>query len=197
MDGLPASPSTWHSPPQARVQGPGVRPYPAQYVGEWTLPDGAPVTIRPIRPEDEPLMRDFHERLSDQTVYLRYFHMIQLSQRVAHEPLSHLCFTDFDREMVLVVEGKDATSGRRVILAVARLSRTRTIGEGELDLLVDDAYQRHGLGTELLRRLIVIGRGEKGFVELLRLCCVTTTACSGSVSSSVSSSRTSSKTRTY
>ena len=75
MDGLPASPSTWHSPPQARVQGPGVRPYPSTVRGRMDAAI-APVTIRPIRPEDEPLMRDFHERLSDQTVYLRYFHMI-------------------------------------------------------------------------------------------------------------------------
>ena len=45
-----------------------------KYVGDVDLKDGETVTIRPIRPEDEPLMVRFHETLSEQTVYLRYFH---------------------------------------------------------------------------------------------------------------------------
>jgi acetyltransferase len=148
-----------HSPALIEAQPPcrAIRP---QYVQTWAMPDGTRVTVRPIRPEDEPLMRDFHKALSEQTVYLRYFHMVQLGQRVAHEPLSRLCFIDFDRETALVVEGRDPARGRRAILAVGRLSRMPTSGEAEFDLLVDDAYQRHGLGSELLRRLIEIGRAQ-------------------------------------
>ncbi|HEX9284572.1 MAG TPA: acetate--CoA ligase family protein, partial [Nitrospirales bacterium] len=51
-----------------------IRPYPVQYVAPWTTKDGTVVTIRPIRPEDEPLMVKFHETLSEQSVYFRYFH---------------------------------------------------------------------------------------------------------------------------
>src|SRR5581483_9680942 len=64
---------------------PVIRPYPIQYVATWTLKDGTPVIIRPIRPEDEPLLMKFHETLSEESVYLRYLHAMKLSQRVAHE----------------------------------------------------------------------------------------------------------------
>ncbi|RMF61420.1 MAG: CoA-binding protein, partial [Calditrichaeota bacterium] len=79
---------------------PAIRPYPLQYKQTATLKDGTPVTIRPIRPEDEPGMIKFHEKLSDQSVYLRYFHPIALRQRVQHERLARICFIDYDREMV-------------------------------------------------------------------------------------------------
>ncbi|MBM3495065.1 MAG: acetyl CoA synthetase subunit alpha, partial [Armatimonadetes bacterium] len=61
-----------------------IRPYPIQYMSEWTMRDGTQVLIRPIRPEDEPQIVDFHQTLSDQSIYMRYFHAMKLSQRVAH-----------------------------------------------------------------------------------------------------------------
>ena len=57
---------------------------------------------RPIRPEDEPLMVKFHETLSERSVYFRYFHAMRLTQRVAHERLTRICFIDYEREMALV-----------------------------------------------------------------------------------------------
>ena len=67
---------------------PVIRPYPTQYVEPYTLQDGTPVIIRPIRPEDEALLIHFHEKLSEQSVYLRYFHALNLSQRIAHDRLA-------------------------------------------------------------------------------------------------------------
>jgi acetyltransferase len=58
---------------QNQLPKPAIRPYPTQYISNWTMKDGAAVTIRPILPEDEPLMAEFHRTLSDRTVYLRYF----------------------------------------------------------------------------------------------------------------------------
>ena len=81
------------------------------------------MTIRPIRPEDEPLMVKFHETLSEQSVYFRYFHHVRLSQRVAHERLTRMCFVDYAREMALVVEHRTRT-GVREILAVGRLIKS-------------------------------------------------------------------------
>jgi acetyltransferase len=138
-----------------------IRPYPAQYASEWTSKAGMPVTIRPIRPEDEPLMVKFHATLSEQSVYMRYFHYIQYNQRVAHERLTRLCFIDYDREMALVVERKDPKTGERAILAIGRLSKVHQTAEAEFAILVSDAYQGHGFGGELLRRLVQIGRDEK------------------------------------
>jgi acetyltransferase len=137
-----------------------IRPYPTQYVEPWTLKDGTPVLIRPIRPEDEPLMIRFHEKLSERTVYLRYFQPLKLSQRVAHERLTRICFIDYDREMVMVTLRKHPESGQEEIIAVGRLSKLHGVNEAECAVLIIDECHHQGLGTELYRRLLQIARAE-------------------------------------
>lgn len=137
-----------------------IRPYPSQYIWTAKTKDGMPITIRPIRPEDEPLMVDFHQSLSEESVYLRYFHMIALGQRVAHERLTRICFNDYDREIALVAEHKDAKSEKRTILGIGRLSREPHTDTAQFAILISDHFQRRGLGTELLRRIVQVGRGE-------------------------------------
>jgi acetyltransferase len=136
---------------------PAIRPYPVQYAEPWKLNDGTDVTIRPIRPEDEPAMVRFHHMLSDRSVYQRYFHFAGLSQRISHDRLVRICFNDYDREIALVVE----TSAERLIIAVGRLTKARLANEAELAFLIADEYQGRGLGSELGRRLVEIGRSEK------------------------------------
>ncbi len=140
---------------------PAIRPYPLQYVSPWTLNDGVQVTIRPIRPEDEPLIAKFHETLSDRSVYLRYFCSLSLSRRVAHERLLRICFGDYDREMALVAEYSDPGTGERRILGVGRMNKLHARNEAEVAALVSDKYQKLGLGYELLRRVVQIARDEK------------------------------------
>lgn len=139
---------------------PAIRPYPTQYVIPWELKDGAPVTIRPIRPEDEPLLVKFHETLSESSVYYRYFHDIKLSQRVSHERLSRICFIDYDREMALVVDRLNPDTGEHEILGVGRLVKLRGFKEAEFAIIISDRWQAHGLGTQLLRLLLQVGRDE-------------------------------------
>lgn len=139
---------------------PAIRPYPSQYVGHWQLKSGLEVTIRPIRPEDEPLMVAFHKTLSEESVYLRYAHLMKLSQRVSHDRLTRICFIDYDRAIVLVADHKDPDTGEHKILAVGRLSKLIGTREAEFAMLVSDPYQRQGLGTELLRRLLQIAQDE-------------------------------------
>jgi acetyltransferase len=138
-----------------------IRPYPIRYVAPWSMRDGTRVMIRPIRPEDEPLLVRFHESLSDHTVYMRYLHVIKLSQRVAHERLTRMCFIDYDREMALVAEYKDPETGELQVIAVGRLKKTHGTPDAEFAMLITDEYQDRGLGSELLRRLIEIGRDER------------------------------------
>ncbi len=138
-----------------------IRPYPTQYVSHERLRDGTPVTIRPIRPEDEPLMVKFHETLSEESVYMRYFHMMNLTQRTAHERLTRICFIDYDREMALVAERTDRKTGEREIMGVSRLSRRGAApDEAEFSVLVSDRFQRLGLGTLLVGQLLEVGRDE-------------------------------------
>jgi acetyltransferase len=138
-----------------------IRPYPQQYVQPWTLSDGTQITIRPIRPEDEPLMIKLHETLSERSVYFRWLHMLQLSQRIAHERLIGVCFIDYDREMALVADYHHPQTGQSEILGVGRLIKTSGANEAEFAILINDQFQHKGLGAELLRRLIQYGRDEK------------------------------------
>jgi acetyltransferase len=138
-----------------------IRPYPTQYVGSGQLKNGTPVLIRPIRPEDEPLLVAFHRTLSEESVYHRYFSQLKLDQRIAHERLTRICFNDYDREIALVVEHQNAKTKETEILGVGRLSKERGLNTAEFAMLVSDAWQKQGLGTELLKRLVQVARDEK------------------------------------
>ncbi len=152
-----------HDPETAEEDLPttAIRPYPTQYVSDEETSDGAGVRVRPIRPEDEPLMVKFHESLSEQSVYMRYFHMMKLDQRTAHERLTRICFIDYDREMALVAERTNPETGEREIMGVSRLSRHGAVPrEAEFSVLVSDRFQRRGLGTLLVGRILEVGRAE-------------------------------------
>ena len=140
---------------------PAILPYPTKYVQQWESRKGDRIKTRPIRPEDEPLMVLFHQNLSEESVYLRYAHTVKLTQRIAHERLTRICFIDYDREMLLVADYKDPQTSEHEILAVARLSKLHGTNEAEFALIVSDNYQNQGLGTELLRQLLEIGKEEQ------------------------------------
>lgn len=101
----------------------------------------------------------FHAELTDVTVYARYFELYGLAERTAHERLVRVCADDDAHEIVLIAEPVDADGTAR-IAAVGRLSLADTEPSAEFALLVGDEWQRRGLGSELLRRLVAIGRDE-------------------------------------
>jgi len=148
-----------------------IRAYPSRYVSPWTLKDSTEVTIRPIRPEDEPAMVRFHETLSERSVYLRYFCSLSLSTRVEHERLVRICFGNYDRGLALVADHINAETGQHEVFGVGRISGNGNRSEAEAALLVSDRWQAKGLGTELLSRVVQVARAE-GFVraygEILR-----------------------------
>jgi acetyltransferase len=153
-----------HDPktPVDKLPKSAIRPYPNQYAKPWKLKNKAPTMIRPIKPEDEPLMVKFHETLSAESVYNRYFAVLKLSQRIAHERMTRICFNDYDREIALVAELKGVKKNEaNKILGVGRLSKQRGTNRAEFSILVSDLWHGQGLGSELLRRLIEIGRAEK------------------------------------
>jgi acetyltransferase len=131
-----------------------IRPYPRRYEFPWTGKNGETALIRPIRPEDEPLVVKFHQTLSDRSVYFRYLQMLNLSQRVAHERLIRICFNDYDREIALVAVREDE------ILGVGRLHKGRGSNDAEFALLISDAHQGKGLGTAIMNRLLDVARSE-------------------------------------
>lgn len=146
--------------PDSELPKPAIRSYPIQYITNWEFSDGKAVTIRPIRPEDEPAIKLFHETLSEESVYFRYFHLIKVSQLNAHERLTRLCFIDYDREMALVADYQDPVTGKHEILGLARLSKQHGLNEAEFAMMVSDRYQKKGLGTQLLKQLMIVAKNE-------------------------------------
>jgi acetyltransferase len=140
---------------------PAIRPYPIEYQWRVTSRDGQRVLLRPIRPEDEPLVAKLHSTLSEQSVYRRYLQQISLDQRVAHERLIRVCFNDYDRELALVADVRDSKTGEHSLMAIGRLIKMPEVAEGEISVLVGDPYQHQGVGSAIVQRLIEIAKIEK------------------------------------
>jgi acetyltransferase len=126
------------------------------------------VIIRAIRSSDEPLLARFHERLTDRSVYLRYFSILSLSCRVAHEHLARICLID-DREFALVAVLQHEGGVEEEILGLGQMVRRNGPDDAELGLIVRDDYQNQGLGTRLSECLLEISRavGAQRVVSLM------------------------------
>ena len=148
------------SAPDEKLPKAAIRPYPQQYVSNWQTKSEEAVVIRPIRPEDEPKVVEFHKELSERSVYMRYREPLQLSQRTAHDRLTRICFIDYNREMALVVERSNA-AGDKQIIAVGRMGKLAGVAEAELAVVVRDEFQGQELGKELYRRLLQVARDDK------------------------------------
>lgn len=138
---------------------PAIRPYPVQYAAPWRNQSGETLLIRPIRPEDEPLISAFHDRLSERTVVQRYFQALDLTARTTHERLTRICFIDYDRELALVAEKTDP-AGVPVIAGVSRMIRESDGRTASLAVIVADEFQGKGMGEALMRRALEAARAE-------------------------------------
>jgi acetyltransferase len=116
-----------------QIPRPAIRPYPTRYVSSWSMKNGEEVLIRPIRPEDEPMMIEFHQQLAPDSIYLRYFHPISVGQLNSHDQLVRLCFSDYDREMNLVAESKDS-EGNRHIIGLGQLGKVHGTNDAEFSI---------------------------------------------------------------
>jgi acetyltransferase len=138
---------------------PAIRPYPVEYVAPYTTKTGEKMLIRPIRPEDEPLIVALHDCLSERTVVQRYFTALALTARTAHERMTRICFIDYDRELALVAEVVNAHGGKE-IAGVSRMVRQEDGKSATLAVVVADDYQGKGLGETLMRRALAAASSE-------------------------------------
>jgi acetyl coenzyme A synthetase (ADP forming)-like protein len=124
--------------------------YPVAWESDVVLSDGGTVRVRPIRPDDEARLLGLYERLSDESLYLRFFSPVP-APTAAH--LERLTTVDYDQHMALVAQLGDD------IVAVARYDRTGG-DEAEVAFSVQDDQQGRGLGTLLLEHLAVVARSK-------------------------------------
>lgn len=123
--------------------------YPAQYISEHKLRDGAPLLVRPIRPTDDPLMLEMFHCFSRETIYYRFFTYIR---EMPPARLRRFTNIDYEHEFALVAMFFDGTHDR--IVGVARYVRDKMKrNEAEVAIVVQDDFQSRGIGTMLLRLL--------------------------------------------
>ncbi len=138
-----------------------IRPYPTQYIRRWKLRNGPRLIVRPVRPEDEPLLIEFHKSLSENSVHSRYLGFLNLETSIAHERLSRMCFTDYDREIVLIIDRRNPRNASvHEILGVGQFSKLHGFNEAEWAMIIGDRWQGQGLGTRMLRFLVEVARRE-------------------------------------
>jgi acetyltransferase len=129
-----------------------IAPYPQKYMNDWKLKDGSPVTLRPIRPEDEALLDELFKSLSEETMRFRFF---QIIREMTHETLTRYCSLDYDREVGMVAE---MHSDKRKIIGAGRLILEPGRKTGEFAVVVGDQWQGQGLGSKLMDCIVEIGK---------------------------------------
>ncbi|MDQ2923761.1 MAG: GNAT family N-acetyltransferase [Candidatus Dormibacteraeota bacterium] len=125
------------------------------------LKDGSKVHIRPIKPEDEPLLHEAVAAMSERTVYFRFFSPLKrIPDALAHR----LAVVDYNDRFALVATTHRPTGNER-ILGVARYDRVADADVAEVAVAVVDEFQRRGLGGALLAILARVARkhGIKSF----------------------------------
>lgn len=147
-------------PSNNRIAGtPDFLSKPRHFDFEQTLfhKDCGRIKLRPICPDDEARMIQFHEGLSEESIYLRYFEHISLDTRTLHERLARVCANSQD-SFAIVAERRGMNPHRHEILAVGRLTTTETPGVASFAMLMGDEVQETEIPRDLFKRLIVIAR---------------------------------------
>lgn len=130
--------------------------YPEQYESTATLKDGSRVLVRPIRPDDEPMMKEMFYSFSERTRYLRFHGPVKY---LPHQRLQVFCNVDYQEEMALI--GVVGPPGAEEVVAVGRYILDAGQRSAEVAFTVRDDWQNKGLGSYLFRKLAEIAR-ERG-----------------------------------
>ena len=138
-----------------------ISPYPDQYEEHTKTSTGIDIFVRPIRPEDAPLLVELFESLSPQSVYRRFFTPMK---RLPHSMLARFTQIDYDRHIALVAL-PDSEPGEKM-LGVARAIIGRNLKEAEFSVVVSDPWQGKGIGAALLQRCLSIAK-ERGIENVM------------------------------
>ena len=150
-----------HAPgtPVEKLSYTAVRGYPHQYVSSVQV-DGKELAVRPVRADDEPKMAEFEQSLSEATVAAYMGEAVAVESRTSHKRLIPVCHVDYDRQVPLIV-----LEGEKVV-ALARVAKVPLTERATLQLEVADAYQKKGLGKQLVAKCVEAAQKE-GVKELV------------------------------
>jgi acetyltransferase len=141
-----------------------IHPYPSNLIETVALRDGATVTVRPIRPEDAELEREFVDALSPQARYFRFFYQLN---ELTPSMVARFTQVDYDREMALVaVTDVGHPHGHPSFVGVGRYIANADGESAEFAVVVADDWQQRGVARALLERLVACATG-RGFARLV------------------------------
>ncbi|MDB5867289.1 MAG: yfiQ [Betaproteobacteria bacterium] len=149
------------SPAARQYDHMAIHPYPVNLVSEWRAADGTVVTIRPIRPEDAGIEREFVQALSPQAKYLRFMGSVK---DLTPTMLARFTQVDYDREMALV--GVIHEEGREKQVGVARYIINPDATSCEFAVVVATSWQGRGLARHLMLQLVGLAR-ERGLSSMI------------------------------
>jgi acetyltransferase len=130
-----------------------VRPYPSQWQRHIEVKNGWRVFVRPIRPEDEPLIHEFLRHVTSQDLRLRFFAPMK---EFTHAFIARLTQLDYARAMAFVAF--DEASGE--LVGVVRIHSDSVYENGEYAILLRSDLKGRGLGWALMQMIIEYARSE-------------------------------------
>jgi acetyltransferase len=131
--------------------------YPAQYETKITTSGGVTIFVRPIKPEDGPLLVTLFEGLSNRSIYYRFFTPLK---QLPPDMLARFTQIDYDSDMALAAFARDHSGSTGKLLGVSRLFREPKGNRAEFSVVVSDPWHGKGIGAALLQKLIAIA-GER------------------------------------
>lgn len=132
-----------------------IHPYPAHLAGTWQGPDGTSVEVRPIRPEDAEIEREFVRSLSPEAKYLRFMSTLR---ELTPTMLARFTQVDYDREMALIAVIPERGGEREI--GVCRYTINPDGVSCEFAVVIAQDWQGRGLGRHLMMRLIDVARSR-------------------------------------
>jgi len=129
-----------------------ITPYPKKYTLKWKIRNGKRVLLRPIKPEDENLLRELFNSLSEESMRYRFFQVIR---EMSHETMTRYCNIDYSREIAIIAETQVK---KKKIVGVARMILQPDRRKGEFAVVVADKWQGLGLGSKLVKQIIEVSK---------------------------------------
>ncbi|AWK86025.1 bifunctional acetate--CoA ligase family protein/GNAT family N-acetyltransferase [Azospirillum thermophilum] len=139
-----------------------IRPYPKSLEDRITIKDGRQFLVRPILPEDEPLVHNLVENQTAEDLRLRFFAPLK---RLSHQAAARLTQIDYDREMGLIAVGPDPQTGETIMYGVVRITADPDNLRAEYAVMVRSDMKGQGLGYILMNKILDYAR-SRGIKEV-------------------------------
>ncbi|WP_029009510.1 bifunctional acetate--CoA ligase family protein/GNAT family N-acetyltransferase [Azospirillum halopraeferens] len=134
-----------------------IRPYPKALESDVRIKDGRQFLVRPILPEDEPLVHGMFARMTPEDIRLRFFAPMK---RLSHQAAARLTQIDYDREMGLVAVGPDPATGETIMYGVVRIAADPDNQRAEYAVMVLSEMKGQGLGFQLMNKILDYARSR-------------------------------------